>query len=124
VRAAKSKAYQRPRSTADVESFRHVPHHCHRRHGGGIGAKRLRAELSPEALMQAQANFKTANVSSTGQLTPAEFKTFIDLNAAAQIGRAPKIKANNAYDRAFGKFNANKDGKVSWDEYLKAQSSP
>ena len=83
-----------------------------------------RAELTPEALKQAQANFKTANVSNTGQLTPAEFKTFIDLNAAAQIGRAPKIKANNAYDRAFGKVDANKDGKVSWDEYLKAQSSP
>jgi hypothetical protein len=63
-------------------------------------------------------------VSNTGQLTPAEFKTFIDLNAAAQIGRAPKIKANNAYDRAFSKVDANKDGKVSWDEYLKAQSSP
>jgi spermidine/putrescine-binding protein len=84
----------------------------------------LRAELAPEALKQAQANFKTANVSNTGQLTPAEFKTFIDLNAAAQIGRAPKIKANNAYDRAFSKVDANKDGKVSWDEYLKAQSSP
>lgn len=84
----------------------------------------VRAELAPEALKQAQANFKAANVSTTGQLTPAEFKTFIDLNAAAQIGRAPKIKANNAYDRAFGKVDADKDGKVSWDEYLKAQSSP
>jgi Ca2+-binding EF-hand superfamily protein len=90
----------------------------------GLAPSALRAELSPEALKQAQANFKMANVSSTGQLTPAEFKTFIDLNAAAQIGRAPKIKANNAYDRAFGKVDANKDGKVSWDEYLKAQSSP
>ena len=76
----------------------------------------LRAELAPEALKQAQANFKAANVSNTGALTPAEFKAF--------IGRAPKIKANNAYDRAFSKVDANKDGKVSWDEYLKAQSSP
>ncbi len=84
----------------------------------------VRAQLAPQALKQAQANFKTANVSNTGALTPAEFKTFIDLNAAAQIGRAPKIKANNAYDKAFGKVDANKDGKVSWDEYVKAQSSP
>lgn len=90
----------------------------------GSAASVAQAELAPEALKQAQANFKTANVSNTGELTPAEFKTFIDLNAAAQIGRAPKIKANNAYDRAFGKVDANKDGKVSWDEYLKAQSSP
>ena len=84
----------------------------------------VRAELAPEALKQAQANFKTANVSNTGQLTPPEFKTFIDLNAAAQIGRAPKTKANNAYDRAFSKVDANRNGRVSWDEYLKAQSSP
>jgi len=83
-----------------------------------------RAQLAPEALKQAQANFKTANASNTGVLTPAEFTTFIDLNAAAQIGRAPKIKANNAYDRAFGRVDADKDGKVTWDEYVKAQSSP
>lgn len=83
-----------------------------------------RAQLAPEALKQAQANFKTANASNAGALTPAEFKTFIDLNAAAQIGRAPKIQANNAYDRAFGRVDADKDGKVTWDEYVKAQSSP
>jgi Ca2+-binding EF-hand superfamily protein len=90
----------------------------------GAAASAAHAELTPEALKQAQANFKTANASNTGQLTPAEFKTFIDLNAAAHIGRAGKIKAYNGYDRAFRKVDANKDGKISWDEYLKAQSSP
>ena len=81
------------------------------------------AQLAPEALKQAQANFKAANASGSGALTAAEFKTFIDLNAAAQIGRAPKIKANNAYDRAFGKVDADKDGKITWDEYVAAQAS-
>lgn len=83
-----------------------------------------RAQLALEALKQAQANFTTANASNTGALTLAEFTTFIDLNAAAQIGRAPKIKANSAYDRAFGRVDADKDGKVTWDEYVQAQSSP
>jgi hypothetical protein len=31
------------------------------------------------------------------------------------------IKSNNAYDRAFGVVDANKDGSVTWDEYVKAQ---
>ena len=83
----------------------------------------LRAELAPEALKQAQANFKTANVA-----TPASSRRRSSRPSSTstppQIGRAPKIKANNAYDRAFSKVDANKDGKVGWDEYLKAQSSP
>lgn len=79
------------------------------------------AQLAPEALKTAQANFKSANASGNGSLSAAEFKAFIDLNAAAQIGRAAKIKANNAYDRAFGKVDTNKDGTITWEEYLAAQ---
>jgi hypothetical protein len=76
--------------------------------------------LSAEEIAKAQANFKAANPNGD-TLTPAQFKTFIDLNAAQGIGRAAQIKSHNAYDRAFAKVDANQDGTVSWDEYLKAQ---
>lgn len=76
--------------------------------------------LTAEQLAQAQANFATANPGGTS-LNAAQFKTFIDLNAAAKIGRAAQIKGNNAYARAFGVVDANKDGAVTWDEYVKAQ---
>ena len=85
---------------------------------GGVAV----AQLSPEALKVAEANFKAANASGTGALTAAEFKTFIDLNAAAGIGRAAKIKSFNAYDKAFAGVDADKDGKVTGAEYLKAQA--
>lgn len=78
--------------------------------------------LTGEALAKAQANFKTADKAGTGKLDAAAFKAFIDLNAAAKIGRAPQIASNKAYDRAFSTVDANKDGVVTWDEYLKAQA--
>jgi hypothetical protein len=80
------------------------------------------AQLSPSDLKVAEANFKTANVSGTGKLTADEFKTFIDLNADAKLGRAAKIKSYNAYGKAFAKVDADNDGTVTWDEYVKAQS--
>jgi hypothetical protein len=80
------------------------------------------AQLAPEALKVAEANFKQANASATGALTAAEFKAFIDLNAAANIGRAAKIKSYGAYDKAFAGVDADKNGAVTWDEYVKAQS--
>jgi hypothetical protein len=79
------------------------------------------AALDEKTLALAQANFKTADANANGQLTPAEFRAFIDLNAAAKIGRAPKIKANNAYDRAFAAVDKNADANVTWAEYLAAQ---
>ena len=79
------------------------------------------AQLAPEALKKAEANFASANASGTGSLTAAEFKSFIDLNAAASIGKAAKIKSFGAYDKAFAGVDADKDGQVTWDEYVRAQ---
>lgn len=78
--------------------------------------------LPPEVLAQAEANFKSANHSGSGKLTAAEFKAFIDLNAETKIGRAARIKSNNAYSRAFSTVDANKDGFVTWQEFVQAQS--
>ena len=80
------------------------------------------AQLAPEALKIAEANFKQANASANGALTAQEFKAFIDLNAAASIGKAAKIKSYNAYDKAFTGVDADKNGTITWDEYVKAQS--
>ncbi len=80
------------------------------------------AQLAPEALKVAEANFKAANASGSGKLNPVEFRTFIDLNAAAAIGKAAKIKSYNAYDKAFAAVDADKDGTITWDEYVKAQA--
>ncbi|MBC8051396.1 MAG: hypothetical protein H7X92_14800 [Chitinophagales bacterium] len=74
-------------------------------------------------MAKAEANFKKANASGGGKLNAAEFKAFIDLNAADSIGRAPKIVSNNAYERAFGTVDADKDGAVTWAEFVKAQAS-
>jgi len=81
------------------------------------------AQLTPEALKKAEANFASANASGSGALTAVEFKSFIDLNAAAGIGKAAKIKSFNAYDKAFNGVDANKDGVVTWDEYVRAQGN-
>ena len=80
------------------------------------------AQLAPEALKQAEANFTSANASGSGSLSAAEFKAFIDLNAAAGIGKAAKIKSYGAYDRAFSGVDTNKDGLITWDEYMRAQA--
>ena len=81
----------------------------------------MRAWRRTEACDRRAANFASANASGSGALSAPEFKAFIDLNAAASIGKAAKIKSYGAYDRAFKGVDANKDGAVTWDEYVKAQ---
>lgn len=79
------------------------------------------AQLSPAELPKAEANFKQANASGSGTLTATEFKAFIDLNAASGLGKAARVKSFGAYDKAFAGVDANKDGVVTWDEYVSAQ---
>lgn len=78
------------------------------------------AALTPAEMSQAESNFKEASANGSN-LTSAEFKAFIDLNAADNLGRAVKIQANGAYNKAFSKVDANQDGAVTWDEFVAAQ---
>ncbi|MDX5595715.1 hypothetical protein [Pseudovibrio sp. SPO723] len=62
---------------------------------------------------QTATNFMQADANGDGALTRGEFKTFIDLNASFNIGRAKMVRDRGLYDRAFGRLDANGDGLVS-----------
>ncbi|WP_109354533.1 EF-hand domain-containing protein [Sphingorhabdus sp. EL138] len=69
----------------------------------------------------AQENFSQADGNEDGQLTKSEFRKFINANAADDIGRASTIKRFGAYDRAFERVDANKDGLVTPKELAASQ---
>lgn len=69
-----------------------------------------------EPQQQAAANFQLADSDADGALNRTEFTAFIDLNAAADLGRARTIQRRGMYDRAFARLDANDDGKVTRDE--------
>ncbi len=59
------------------------------------------------------ANFRLADTNSDNALSSEEFVAFIDLNAAANLGRAATIKKRRAYDTAFSRVDANGDSMVT-----------
>lgn len=65
---------------------------------------------------KAAANFLEADANADGALTLAEFTTLIDLNATQGIGRSEMIQRTGRYEMAFGRIDANSDGKLSSDE--------
>ena len=65
---------------------------------------------------QAQANFVQADVNKDEQLDYTEFKTFINLNADHNLGRAAAVRRFSMYEKAFGQADANRDGIVSKQE--------
>ncbi len=69
----------------------------------------------------AQQNFKQSDANSDGKLTKAEFRIFIDANAADDIGRASMVKRFGAYDTAFGRVDKNRDGIVTGQELAASQ---
>lgn len=72
---------------------------------------------------QAQANFQAADVDKNGQLNLAEFKTFTNLNADHNIGRASSIRRLGTYTKAFKVVDSNGDGVVTKEE-VAAQAQP
>ena len=65
---------------------------------------------------QARANFQSADVNQDQQLDFDEFKTFVNLNADHNLGRASMIRRFGMHARAFGKLDANGDGIVTPQE--------
>ncbi len=65
---------------------------------------------------QARANFQAADANQDQVLDSNEFKTFINLNADDNLGRAGMIRRFGMYSRAFSTVDANADGVVSKKE--------
>lgn len=70
----------------------------------------------PEKLKPFHTNFLAADADKSGGLDSVEFKALIDANASMNLGKAKMIQKRNAYDRAFSKFDADKDKLVTWSE--------
>lgn len=64
----------------------------------------------------ARENFAIADVNEDGKLSKSEFRVFIDENAKDDIGRASMVRRMGAYDTAFKRLDANKDGFVARSE--------
>ena len=61
-------------------------------------------------------NFQEADANGDRNLTYEEFVTFIDLNAADDLGNASMVSSRNMYQRAFNRMDANGDGLISVEE--------
>ncbi|MEO1749499.1 MAG: hypothetical protein AAFR27_12945, partial [Pseudomonadota bacterium] len=59
---------------------------------------------------QVRENFQQADANGDTLLTYDEFVTFIELNAADEVGNAARLKARNMFQTAFGRVDANGDG--------------
>ncbi|MEO1536252.1 MAG: hypothetical protein AAFR73_00850 [Pseudomonadota bacterium] len=66
-------------------------------------------------------NYREADVNDDGLLVYAEFATFIDLNAADELGNAAMISSRGMHARAFKRIDSNGDGVVSPEELQAVQ---
>lgn len=73
------------------------------------------AAAAQEAAL-AQENYLQADANGDGRLAYAEFATFIDLNAADEIGNAKRVSARGLHARAFDRVDRNGDGIVTPEE--------
>ena len=87
----------------------------------GVSAPAHSDKAAEQSLAVPRANFTEADADSDEALTPDEFVVFIDANAAAKFGKAPKIKRFGALKRAFSGVDADEDGQVTWPEFVAAQ---
>ncbi|MEM8975702.1 MAG: hypothetical protein AAGD43_26860 [Pseudomonadota bacterium] len=65
---------------------------------------------------QARANFQAADANQDRQLDFDEFKTFINLNADHNLGRAGMIRRFGMHSRAFGTLDTDSNGAITPQE--------
>ena len=71
-----------------------------------------------ETLRQVHANYQAADEDGDGNLTMLQFRAFIDANAEIDFARARQVKRMRAYRPAFLAVDLDKDGSLSWQEYV------
>ena len=69
-------------------------------------------------LQQVRANFESADEDGDDVITRGQFRVFIDANAEIDFAMSKQIKRMRAYQRAFGRVDLDRDGTLSWEEYL------
>lgn len=84
--------------------------------GAAMWAGSAVAEPSEEQRELVRENFKQADANGDGALDRAEFEVFLRANAEDDIGRSKRAVEKNMFDRAFKKFDKNKDGQVTIEE--------
>ena len=77
--------------------------------------------LADTAEIAAQ-TFQAADTNADQMLNYAEFAVFVDLGAAAGLGRLPQISARGMHQRAFDRLDRNGDQLITHDEMQAAGS--
>ncbi|TWI84826.1 EF hand domain-containing protein [Roseibium hamelinense] len=73
----------------------------------------LPATASSQTAETAARNYQAADQNDDGVLVYEEFVSFIDMNAAANLGNARRVQSRGLYARAFKRLDGNGDGFVT-----------
>ena len=69
-------------------------------------------------LQQVRENFESADEDGDDVITRGQFRVFVDANAEIDFAMSRQIKRMRAYQRAFSRVDLDRDGTLSWEEYL------
>ena len=69
-------------------------------------------------LQQVRENFKSADEDGDDVITRGQLRVFVDANAEIDVAMSKQIKRARAYQRAFSRVDLDRDGTLSWEEYL------
>ena len=68
-------------------------------------------------------HLQLADANADGSLTKEEFKRFVELEAEDDIGMSKRIIRFSAYNRAFGRLDADGNGAVTLQEIIDFRAS-